>query len=252
MEHAQQRLHFTMSFIGGFLAVYAVLCFAGLLGSAQTSNLILLTTDLLSANWMDFLLRIGGAILYMCAIALTVWLPRRCRTDLRRISVVLDMAAALVVGLFPEGIPPVLGLYPLFFAMAFQWNSFTGADGFVSSTIFSTNNFRQFSMALAETPGRARSAAQSRLFRKNTAEFPLRRGHFLPALAVSGQPQRLDLSAALRCRHGTADAGAEALRSRMNAQEKSPRKGAFFILSDCRAPAAQRGDSPRGGRWYAR
>ncbi|WP_295588141.1 YoaK family protein [uncultured Oscillibacter sp.] len=171
MEHAQQRLHFTMSFIGGFLAVYAVLCFAGLLGSAQTSNLILLTTDLLSANWMDFLLRIGGAILYMCAIALTVWLPRRCRTDLRRISVVLDMAAALVVGLFPEGIPPVLGLYPLFFAMAFQWNSFTGADGFVSSTIFSTNNFRQFSMALAETLAGHAQLPKAAFFGKTLLSF---------------------------------------------------------------------------------
>lgn len=171
MEHAQQRLHFTMSFIGGFLAVYAVLCFAGLLGSAQTSNLILLTTDLLSANWPDLLLRIGGAVLYMCAIALTVWLPRKCRTDLRRISVVLDMAAALVVGLFPEGIPPVLGLYPLFFAMAFQWNSFTGADGFVSSTIFSTNNFRQFSMALAETLSGRSQLPKAAFFGKTLLSF---------------------------------------------------------------------------------
>ena len=42
-----------------------------------------------------------------------------------------EAMAAVAVGCFPEDITPVLGLYPLFFAMAFQWNSFSGADGFV-------------------------------------------------------------------------------------------------------------------------
>ena len=37
--------------------------------------------------------------------------------------------------------------------MAFQWNSFSGGDGFVSSSIFSTNNLRQFTMAVTEVWG---------------------------------------------------------------------------------------------------
>ena len=151
MVQAQRRIHFTMAFIGGFFGVYAMLRFAGLFGSAQTANLIYLATDLLGGSWTDMLLRLGGAALYMAGIALTVWLPRGPIRDLRRLSVGIDMAAAVLAALLPAGISPVLGLYPLFFAMAFQWNSFSGADGFVSSSIFSTNNFRQFTMALAET-----------------------------------------------------------------------------------------------------
>ena len=37
----------------------------------------------------------------------------------------------------------MLSLYPVFFIMAFQWTSFTGACGYVCSTIFSTNNLKQ-------------------------------------------------------------------------------------------------------------
>ena len=43
----------------------------------------------------------------------------------------------------------VIALYPIFFAMAFQWSSFRGARNFYSSTIFSTNNTKQTSLALA-------------------------------------------------------------------------------------------------------
>jgi len=43
---------------------------------------------------------------------------------------------------------PVLGLYPIFFAMAFQWCSFKGIGGYNSATVFSTNNLRQFVSAV--------------------------------------------------------------------------------------------------------
>ena len=150
MSNLSQRIHFNMAFIGGYLGVHAILCFGNLLGNAQTSNLISIVMSLLSADWRQLLLRLGGMLLYMAAIALTVYLPPRLSWDLRLISVALDAAAAVAVGCFPADIYPVLGLYPLFFAMAFQWNSFSGADGFVSSSIFSTNNLRQFTMAMTE------------------------------------------------------------------------------------------------------
>ena len=150
MSNLSQRIHFNMAFIGGYLGVHAVLSFGNLLGNAQTSNLISVVTSLLSADWTQLLLRLGGMLLYMAAIALTVYLPSRLPWDLRLISVALDAAAAVMVGFFPTDIYPVLGLYPLFFAMAFQWNSFPGADGFVSSSIFSTHTLRQFTRAMTE------------------------------------------------------------------------------------------------------
>ena len=43
-----------------------------------------------------------------------------------------------------------IALYPLYFAMAIQWCSFKGGDGFTCSTIFSTNNLRQFTTSMTE------------------------------------------------------------------------------------------------------
>ena len=39
--------------------------------------------------------------------------------------------------------PALVGIYPIFFASAFQWGVYSGADGFNSATIFMTNNFKQ-------------------------------------------------------------------------------------------------------------
>lgn len=57
--------------------------------------------------------------------------------------------AAVAVGFFPENMPVIAALYPIFFAMSVQWSTFAGARGFNSSTIFSTNNTKQTALALA-------------------------------------------------------------------------------------------------------
>ena len=64
MSNLSQRIHFNMAFIGGYLGVHAVLSFGNLLGNAQTSNLISVVTSLLSADWTQLLLRLGGMLLY--------------------------------------------------------------------------------------------------------------------------------------------------------------------------------------------
>lgn len=143
-------LHYTLSFIGGFLGLYSILSRCELFGSAQTGNLLYLVRDILGANFSDFLFRIGALVLYAAAIALTVWLPERFGLDLKMPSILIDGAVILMLGFFPEDMNPVLGLYPVFFAMAFQWCSFRGACGYVSSTTFSTNNLRQFTTATTQ------------------------------------------------------------------------------------------------------
>ena len=55
----------------------------------------------------------------------------------------------MAVAFLPETLNVVVALYPIFFAMSIQWSSFGGARGFYSSTIFSTNNTKQTSLALA-------------------------------------------------------------------------------------------------------
>ena len=50
----------------------------------------------------------------------------------------------------PGQMDPVLALYPVFFAMSFQWCVFKGAEGYACSTIFSTNNLKQTVLSFTE------------------------------------------------------------------------------------------------------
>lgn len=143
-------IHYLMSFIGGFFGVYSILNFCDFFGNAQTANMIYLITNLLGHNFSSALIRLGGVAVYMLALGLTAYLPKHSRISLPLASVLLDGVAAFVVGFLPAGMDPVLALYPFFFATAFQWGSFKGAYGFTSSTIFSTNNLRQFTTAVTE------------------------------------------------------------------------------------------------------
>ena len=71
-------------------------------------------------------------------------IPRYTRWNLHWLSLFVDAAAVLIVGFLPQDMDNMLALYPFFFATAFQWCSFQGGGGYVSATIFSTNNMRQF------------------------------------------------------------------------------------------------------------
>ncbi|WP_294578069.1 YoaK family protein [uncultured Thomasclavelia sp.] len=141
-------IHYTVSFVGGFFGLYAILSRCGNFGSAQTNNLICLIHDLLGNNLVDFGVRLGALVLYVLAIILTVYLPRHLKYDLRIISILIDCFACFLSILLPQDLNPIIGLYPIFFAMAFQWCTFKGVAGYVGSTTFSTNNIKQFVTAI--------------------------------------------------------------------------------------------------------
>ncbi|MDD6656844.1 MAG: YoaK family protein [Lachnospiraceae bacterium] len=143
-------LHHNMAIVGGFLAGYSVLMHSNFLGNAQTSNLIFLFFSILKRDPMQALLRFLGVLLYVSGGIAFVFVKNKTRYDVRAVSMFITSLMIFILGLMPEDIDIVIGLFPAFFAMAFQWNSFPGEYGYVSSTIFSTNNTRQVSLALGE------------------------------------------------------------------------------------------------------
>lgn len=146
--NSEAVIHYILSFVGGYFGIYAILSRCGIFASAQTNNLISLLHDLLGGNLSDFLFRFGALFLYLLAIILTVWVPERFSCNLKLLSVLIDGLACLILGFLPMDLNPIVGLYPIFFAMAFQWCSFKGAYGYAGSTTFSTNNLRQFVTAI--------------------------------------------------------------------------------------------------------
>jgi uncharacterized membrane protein YoaK (UPF0700 family) len=143
-------LHHNMAVVGGFMAGYAILNRSDFLGNAQTANWIYLVFALLGRNAYEFLERVLVVVLYLCGSMAYVFIKNKTSWNIRQVSVYIDAAAILILGFIPADANPIVSLYPIFFAMSFQWNAFTGSYGYASSTIFSTNNTRQIALAFAE------------------------------------------------------------------------------------------------------
>ena len=74
-------IHYTLSFIGGYLGLYAIVSRADLFGNAQTANLLGVVRDLIGRDFSDMLLRIGALLIYVTAVILTVWIPEHFSSD---------------------------------------------------------------------------------------------------------------------------------------------------------------------------
>ena len=137
--------HLSFAAVGGFFAVYAILLRMGIMANAQTLNLLDILLNAFEGDWLGVLMHVGALAVYIVGTMSTVFLPRLFGWDMRRISPAVDALCAVVLAFLPAETPTVPALYPIFF----QWSSFTGAQGNVSSTIFSTNNTKQASLSLA-------------------------------------------------------------------------------------------------------
>ncbi len=154
MEHKKTMrnriIHHNMALVGGFLGSYAILCRADFLGNAQTANLIYLVHAILGQNAHEVLLRLIALALYFTSTMLFVVVRDKSNWNVQKVSLGIDLIAIIALGLIPLSVNPIIGLFPIFFSMAFQWNAFPGGYGYVSSTIFSTNNTRQVALSVAE------------------------------------------------------------------------------------------------------
>lgn len=142
--------HLSLSAVGGFFGGYAMLCHSDMLASAQTMNLLELEMGLLRGEPRSVVIHLGALFIYICGVALTVLLPRYYHVSAKHAVPIIDALAALILGILPDSVYGFLALYPIFFAMAFQWSAFSGARGQNSSSIFSTNNTKQATLAITE------------------------------------------------------------------------------------------------------
>ena len=142
-EGQEVRLHYIMSVVGGFIGCYTLQNRSDIFASAQTGNALKVVMDLLGGNFEQVLIRILALLIYICATALTVLLPKYTKINMHLFCIIIDAAVLISIGFLPLKMDPLIALYPVFFMAAIQWNSFRGAYGYVSSTVFSTNNIRQ-------------------------------------------------------------------------------------------------------------
>lgn len=144
------HLHAVMCLIGGYAGTYTLLRCHENFGAAQTANLIFALRVLFGGDIAEFLLRLLGLAVYMGAIEAYVLIRRRTRWDIRKWVIMTQIVCLAIMGTIPAKGNLFLCLYPSFFMMAAQWSVFHGTAEYNASTIFSSNNVRQFALAIGE------------------------------------------------------------------------------------------------------
>ena len=139
---------------GGLQDAYTYCCRGKVFANAQTGNIVLLSTHLFEGDWGQALRYLVPVLAFLLGIYIAECVHRHFKrmekVHWRQLIILAEIVLLAAVGFLPETLNVVVALYPIFFAMSIQWSSFGGARGFYSATIFSTNNTKQSSLALAE------------------------------------------------------------------------------------------------------
>ena len=140
----ENALHYNMSMVGGVFGGFAVCMLGEIFGNSQTLNLIAIAGSIFEGDFRTLCLRLLGALLYTAGLALSVVVPRFGKARAEILSLIISAVCMLIISFMPVGTAPIITLYPIFFAMSYQWTQFDRIEGYVSASIFSTNNYRQF------------------------------------------------------------------------------------------------------------
>ena len=132
-----------MAFIGGLTGAYAILVRGGNFGAAQTMNLIEMVLDFADLKFYDALIRVSIFIGYGIAIVAAFLIPLYLPKYKYYIALIFEALCIAISGLIPLSVNPLLALFPVFILNAYQWQTFTDPECYNSSTIFSTNNYKQ-------------------------------------------------------------------------------------------------------------
>lgn len=148
LKQKEAQLHILMCLIGGFAGTYSLLRCHDTFGAAQTASLILAVKALLGGNIHQFILRVLGLAAYMAGIFSFTAVSRRTDWNPEKWVLTAESICLLFIGLLPSEINFFICLYLIFYMLAAQWTVFHGACGYNASTIFSSNNVKQFTLAL--------------------------------------------------------------------------------------------------------
>lgn len=146
-NHKRALLHINLAFIGGLTGVYAILVRGGNFGAAQTMNLIEMILNFAEMNLTDAFLHLAIFILYGLAIIAAFLIGERFSSVKSYIALVIETVCVWIAGIIPSSVHPLIALFPVFILNAYQWQTFTTPECYNSSTIFSTNNYKQTVLA---------------------------------------------------------------------------------------------------------
>src|SRR3954447_18034701 len=131
-----------LAFAGGYLDTYTWIKH-GVLANAQTANLVFLWVHATAAQWQQAFHFVPPLFAFFVGVVVAAWLRRATGARLGQISLVIEIAMLIVVGVLHNRVPQVAGTLGISMVAAMQTSIFTKVEGATYSSVMITGNFRQ-------------------------------------------------------------------------------------------------------------
>lgn len=131
-----------LGFAGGCLDAYTWITH-GVLANAQTANLVFLWVNAMVGKWQEAFHFIPSLFAFMVGVVLAAWLRRVAGNRAGPISILVEIAVLVLVGVLHNRVPDVAGTLGVSMVAAMQTSVFTKVEGANYSSVMITGNLRQ-------------------------------------------------------------------------------------------------------------
>ena len=131
-----------LAFAGGYLDTYTWITH-GILANAQTANLVFLWVHATAAQWQQAFHFVPPLFAFFVGVVIAAWLRRAAGERAGQLSLVIEIAMLILVGILHNRLPQVAGTLGISMVAAMQTSIFTRVEGAPYSSVMITGNFRQ-------------------------------------------------------------------------------------------------------------
>jgi uncharacterized membrane protein YoaK (UPF0700 family) len=131
-----------LAFAGGYLDTYTWITH-GTLANAQTANLVFLWVHATAAQWQQAFHFVPPLFAFFVGVVIAAWLRRAAGERAGQLSLVIEIAMLILVGILHNRLPQVAGTLGISMVAAMQTSIFTRVEGATYSSVMITGNFRQ-------------------------------------------------------------------------------------------------------------
>ncbi len=131
-----------LAFAGGYLDTYTWMTH-GILANAQTANLVFLWVHATAAQWQQAFHFVPPLFAFFVGVVIAAWLRRAAGERAGQLSLVIEIAMLILVGILHNRLPQVAGTLGISMVAAMQTSIFTRVEGATYSSVMITGNFRQ-------------------------------------------------------------------------------------------------------------
>jgi uncharacterized membrane protein YoaK (UPF0700 family) len=131
-----------LGFAGGYIDAYTWISH-GVLANAQTANLVFLWVNAAAGQWQEAFHFAPSLFAFFVGVVIASWLRRGGRARAGQLSLIIEVAMLILVGVLHNRVPEVAGTLGISMVAAMQTSIFTRVEGSVYSSVMITGNLRQ-------------------------------------------------------------------------------------------------------------